>query len=205
MQALSFSLPSDRIIDAHLLPTLIDAFLADKTSQISEGAIKNYRFALHPFQLWWQEYPNIHHHELSESTLKQFFQWYEHEHTTASTGTKPSRYMLNKTAKLIRRLLAWAHKVGAIDQDVSLLCPLPSYEQSLKYYPDTDEINRLFCSLSGITRMRDAALFSLMVCTGARRFEVAEAMIPKSRVCTVIILFLRSNVRICGHYAKRLL
>lgn len=173
MGQLTLSLPTERLVDAKLLPSLIDAFLEEKSATISEGALKNYRFALSPFRTWWQEFPSIHKHELSEASLREFFQWYEHEHTS-STGSRASTYMLNKTARLIRRVLTWAHKVGAVDQDISTLCPLPNYEQGLKYYPDTDEINRLFASLSGVTRFRDAALFSLLVSTGARRFEVAS-------------------------------
>lgn len=176
MNQLALKLPTERIVDAKLLPSLIDAFLSEKASTISEGALKNYRFALSPFQTWWIEFPSIHKHELSESSLRDFFHWYEHEHT-ASTGARPSTYMLNKTAKLIRRVLTWAHKAGAVDQDISMLCPMPDYEQGLKYYPDTSEIKQLFWSLSGVTRFRDAAMFALMVSTGARRFEVAALLI----------------------------
>lgn len=172
MNRVILKMPEQTTVDASILPELYDAYLTTKAKSLSKAAIVNYKFALSPFLSWWLEHPEQHRHELTEVGFSQFFQWYECEFKR-ETGNPTSRYMLNKTAVNLQRFLKWAHQAGAVDRDLSALCPIPEYEQVNKFYPTNGEINALFENLEGVTRLRDAALFALAASTGARRMEIA--------------------------------
>jgi integrase len=173
---LALSLPQERIVEASNLAALIDAYIAEKQTTIDPTALRTYRANLRPFIEWWRVCPDQHGYVLSRSILRKFVDWLTAEYRS-SVGNPASDYMIEKCLVLVRRVLRWAHQVGAVSQDISELVPMYTAPEQEKYYPSTAELGAVMEVCSGDTKVRDMALWAFLIATGARRMEVAAATV----------------------------
>lgn len=175
---LALSLPQERIVEAGNLDAVIDAYIEDTRQSITPDALKNYQNHLRPFRRWWNEREDQHHRQLSRQTLRGYLQWLETEYTSVY-GDKPSEYAIDKTLKLVRRVLRWAHQRGCINQDISELVPSYTAHEQEKYYPEIHELDAILQSIYTPTYIRDTAIWCFLLSTGARRMEIASAQIDE--------------------------
>lgn len=185
MTTLSFALPTERVVEATNLSAVIDAYIADRKQVIDPAALKNYRRHLRPFQEWWNDHGDEHQHILSRQTLQLFMRWLATEYRS-SMGNKASDYTVEKTLALVRRVLRWAHTVGAVGQDISELVPSYTAPEAQKYYPGVADLSAMLDACGGASKLRDMALWAFLIATGARRFEVANAGIENLTFATTI-------------------
>lgn len=174
---LTLNVPTERRVDAELLPQVIDAYIASTERSITPKVLYNYQYHLAPFQQWWQKFPDQHKNTISPTTLQKFVDWYGSEYRTA-TGLPTSEHMMDKTLALIRRVLRWAHQQGAIGEDVSHLVPQKPSHPKPKYYPKIEELDRLVkAPADPYLGIRDTTIMAMLLATGCRRFELANAQI----------------------------
>jgi integrase len=171
-EMLSLGLPDEREVSAPQFHQFIDLFVEMKARKLTPGTITEYRVALSPFIEWWLDNSDHYNHMLSLSLFEDFFEWYTMSYCSPKLKSGATINMCHKTSALLRRVLRWAHRRGAITEDVSELVPAHSYEPAPPYFPTLDEINRLFLAPYGRDRIRDAAILAFMASTGCRREEV---------------------------------
>ncbi len=169
---LSLGLPDEREVSAPAFHTFIDLFIENKAKRLTKGTITEYRVALTPFIEWWLDNSESYNHMLSLQLFEDFFDWYTLIYVAPKLKSGATTNMCHKTSALLRRVLRWAHRRGAITEDVSELVPMHAYEPAPAYFPRLDEINRLMLAPVGSNRIRDAAILAFMASTGCRRDEV---------------------------------
>lgn len=186
MAPLTMTLPNERVVEAANLPTLVDAYLADCSARVAPQTMTNYRNHLYPFQVWWSECATEHKNTITRSNLRLFLEWLENGYTNRR-GDKATSYLIDKTLDHVRRFLEWTHDVGCVPQKISDL--LPAYENKSKrrYYPKSTDVQSMFDAVyDPIYRLRDAAVISFMLATGARLMESACAQIEHLEFATPI-------------------
>lgn len=191
---LSLSVPQERIVEASNLSAVIDMYMEDRRSEISPKAHKNYRIHLKRFRQWWQECADIHQNQLSEATMKHLVKWLEDDYLGAS-GEPATSYNIAHTLVLVRRVLRWAHDKGGISQDVSELVPIYDAKKRPKYWPKAPELERMINACAGMQRVRNMALWSFLISTGARRNEVSHAAVENLTFNTPL-----SDLRVGGDH-----
>lgn len=165
--------PSVRLVDAALLPSLVDDFLNAKRKQIADSSVDGYRSDLHPFLAWWKSRGTT---VLDDDSFVDMTRWIE-KHYLNGFGQPASPQMIWRTTKRVRQLLSWAHRKGYISVDITDMCPLYDDPGRDKYFPDAEDLQAMIDACNGDTRLRDVALILFAVATGARRFEIAAAEI----------------------------
>lgn len=170
---LSLSLPSLVEVEASQLPTLLDLYLDETQKRVRPSSFKvTYRY-IAPFQDWWSNHPYVHQNTLSKKTIAEFMEWYLHEYKPERVP-KTTEYMAHFMSETLRTFLRWLHQKGAVQENIVEICPLYEYTPpNDKYFPTINDLLAMFHICRGPNRIRDAALLSFMVETGARRFEVA--------------------------------
>lgn len=171
---LSLGLPDEREVNAPHFDHFIDLYIAFKSKKLAPGTITEYRSVLLPFIEWWLENGERYSYNLSLQLFEDFFDWYTLSYYSPKLKGPATINMCHKTSTLLRRVLRWAHRHGAVSEDVSELVPMHPYESAPQYFPRLDEILRLFLAPTGVNRVRDAAILAFMVSTGCRRDEVAR-------------------------------
>lgn len=182
---LSLTTPQERRVEASQLPSIIAAYIETTSRTVSPAALKNYARYTRLFMLWWES--SVHHHEniISRHTLALYVQWLRHEYE-APIGGHASEYTTKQALVVLRRVLRWAHAVGAVGQDISELVPTFEAARNAKYYPSVAELARLFEACDGATRVRDMSLLAFLLATGARRHEAACATVENVHFNTPI-------------------
>lgn len=176
MTALSLSMPAHHLVQAEQLSALVEAFLAEKRTEISQRTYTRYANDLVPFQQWWSLFPDEHHHELKKDTFTSFLAWCKKDYKN-SLGNPSSTYTLVKGTIRIRQFLNWLHTSGCVQVNITDMCPLLHDASGTKYYPDVEELQSLFASSYGPNRIRDTALMAFALTTGARRSEIEHSKI----------------------------
>lgn len=173
-------------MEAAALPSLLDAYLADCQIRIDPAAVKNYTNHLRPFREWWSRFAANYDYHLSRTSLQAFVDWLASDYRTVY-GQKVSPYAIAKAIALVRRFLRWCHQVGAVEQDISELVPDFETPHPGKYYPAVDELDAILkAPVDDHLRLRDTAIMAMLIATGARRFEIANAKIEHLTFATPI-------------------
>ena len=172
-------------VDCAVLPDLLELYLAAKRQDnaISARTEDSYRRHLAPFLVWFGARADK---ALSPETLTEFVAWMRAEHRTRY-GAHPAA---NTTAHAVVRLKGffnWCYKQNCTG-GVNLADWLPQARKvsSRLYFPDAAEMQRLFDAVRGLDRLRDLALFALLLSTGARRYEIAHAVVEHVQFNTPI-------------------
>ena len=175
-----------RQLDATHLVELLHAFLETKRSEIAEKSHTNYQIDLQPFITWWEAQDRS---VLDAAGVAAFLAYLRKDYRN-SFGKPASPQVMWRITKRLRQALDWGHTVGYIPVNVSSMIPVLPETTRLKYFPDPTEIHDLILCATGDTRLRDASIITMLVATGARRFELAEALIedvefvtPVTNVC----------------------
>lgn len=187
-----------RQIDATHLTALIDAFLDAKRHEVSAKSLTNYQIDLAPFATWWQAQNTT---TLDSARFAAFLAYLRTDWRN-SFGKKATPQVMWRITKRIRQVLDWGHAAGYIPVNVSSLVPVLPETTRLKYFPDATEIQDLVLVANGDTRLRDASIVTMLAATGARRFELAEALIEDVEFVTPVTN-LRSDADHSGHIHLR--
>lgn len=180
---LSLSIPTERQIEAHVLPELIAAYIAATKPNVTAKVLQNYQYHLNPFLLWWQKFSDQHQQTLSKSTLQLFVDWYAVEYRTV-TGLQTSDHMMDQTLSILRRVLRWS---GVTEDDANGVVPVHPSHPKPKYYPKIEELDRLIKAPSEPhLALRDMTIMAMLLATGCRRFELANATVENVHFNTSI-------------------
>ncbi|MGV0975795.1 MAG: tyrosine-type recombinase/integrase [Azonexus sp.] len=162
-------------LDATMLPELLEHYFLDKRGTVSDSTLACYREQLAPFLRWFDE--QCPDGTLSKVRLSEFAQWMRTDYRTRY-GTAPS---VNTAAHCVGRFKGfahWAYKAGCTGTvNLADWTPVMRKRTTSLYFPTVDELSRLFASPRGIDRLRDLALFALLLATGMRRMEAAAATV----------------------------
>jgi integrase len=164
--------PADnvRAINATHLTALVQSFLETKRQTLSAKSYTNYVIDLAPFLQWWEMQSEP---VLTQAGFSAFVAWLRYEWRN-SFGKPATAQVMWRVCKRLRQVLDWGHVNGYIPVSVSGMVPILPEMTKLKYFPEPDEIYELVMAADGDTRLRDASIITLLVATGARRFELAE-------------------------------
>lgn len=185
--ALMLTVPSQRVVEASTLPVIIEQYLAHCEKTVASEAQRNYRLHLRPLQKWWAEHPDQHENIISAATMDIFLAWLKTDYRNLYDD-KPSDHTISKALLLTRQVLRWAHRAGGIAQDVSDLVPRHSFAIKEKYYPSIMELETLIKSpVDPYLALRDTTIMALLLATGARRFELANALVENIHFNTPVL------------------
>jgi integrase len=161
-------------VDCALLPDLFELYLSAKQSDSSITPLTAtiYRGQVAPFMAWFNERADK---QLSPDLLAQFVAWMRTDYRTRY-GTTPAANTSAHCVTRLRTFFNWCYKQNCTG-GVNLADWLPTLKKrgSRLYFPDGDEMQRLFDAVTGIERLRDWAVFAFLLSTGARLYEVACA------------------------------
>ena len=171
---ITIAAPADvqRQLDATHLPALIDAFLETKRHEVSPKSLTNYTTDLDPFLTWQRLQESA---ILTPTAFASFAAWLRKDWRN-SYGKPATPQVVWRCTKRLRQVLDWGHAAGYIPVAVSGMVPSVPETSRLKYFPDADEIQQLVLAAGGESRLRDASIVTMLAATGARRFELAEAL-----------------------------
>lgn len=166
-------------VGAELLPQIIEAYLETK---VAEGAIAartadSYRNNLNPWFAFWEQCPDIHNYKLSADILQSAYEWMQDEYRNSLNRPAHHNSLVHCWIKL-KQVFNWAF-VNNCTENVNLTewCPHVDRVDSPQYFPDVEDMKALFAQPAGNDRLRDLATMAFMLSTGARRYEVANALI----------------------------
>lgn len=161
-------------INAAALPHCLDLFILERDRRnLDPRTVENYRHQLQPFRDWWQARGDP---ILSEEALAAFWLWLSTEWITAAGGP-PAPSTLHTVARRVRQFLRWLHRTARLPVDVSDWMYIPHLPDSPQRFLSRDDLQAVLDAVpAGPLRLRDYATLSLLVETGARRFEVAELL-----------------------------
>jgi len=155
------------------LADLFDTYLAQPS--LKESSRTDVRVTTRFFRRWWQECSDEHHYILSADTFAMYMDWLPENYTTRRNRNYNPQKMLNKTFRLLKRVFRWAHRMGAVDVDLSLIVPgikRPSYKA---FFAEPEDIKSLLANVqSEKHRGRDVAVVAFLAATGCRRQEAAN-------------------------------
>lgn len=172
-QMLSLTLPTQREIHAPDLIDFIDLYLDHMSTRLTRGSMTHYRMNLRGFRQWWATHADKYNDTLSPTMFEDFLTWYSSEFQGQKIKDGATPYMIREAAVMLRRVLIWAHKNGAITEDVRSIVPMPHYDYRPTYFPALDEISHILQVPQDDFRIRDTAIMALMASTGCRRGEVS--------------------------------
>lgn len=158
-----------------LLPDLLEIYLAAKRrdNAISARTEDSYRGHLSPFLQWFAARIDK---SLSPESLSDFIAWMRVDYRTRFDHSPAA----NTTAHCVTRLKGlfnWCYRENCTG-GVNLADWLPQMRKvsSRMFFPNPAEMQRMFDAVHGVDRLRDWALFAVLLSTGARRYEVAHAV-----------------------------
>lgn len=185
--ALVLTVPSQRVVEASTLPAIIEKYLAECERTVASEALRNYKLHLRPLLKWWTEHPDQHEHIISAATMDKFLSWLKTD--CRNLYDEPlSDHTISKALLLTRQVLRWAHRQGGIAQDVSDLVPRHTFAIKEKYYPSIMELEELIKSPADpYLALRDQTIMAMLLATGARRFELANAQAENVHFNTPIL------------------
>ena len=168
---LSLKMPQAHEIHAPAFAEFIDLYLKAKSKTISTRSLATYQSKLRGFREWWNVNAADYNHVLSCELFSDFFEWFATEFHSHKTGKGATAYMQYETAAVLRRILRYAHRTGALSEDVSSIVDLAPYSVKPVYFPTLDDINAIMAAPDDGLRIRDTALMAIMCSTGCRREE----------------------------------
>lgn len=119
--------------------------------------------------------------------MDKFLSWLKTEFRNLY-NEQPSDHTISKALLLTRQVLRWAYKHGGVPQDVSDLVPRHSFQIKEKYYPSIFELESLIKSpIDPYLSLRDSTIMAMLLATGARRFELANAVVENVHFNTPIL------------------
>lgn len=163
-------------VDCALLPELLEMYLADKRrdNAISARTEESYRGHLAPFLQWFDGRADK---SLSPDAFAEFIRWMRTDYRTRY-DTVPAANTVAHAVVRLKGLFNWCYKQNCTG-GVNLADWLPHMRKvsSRQFFPNAGEMQRMFDAVAGVDRLRDWALFALLLSTGARRYEVAHAIV----------------------------
>lgn len=165
--------PQPPTIRAEVLPDLFELYLEERIreGEIAESTVQSYRVQIAPFMAWFAQRPDK---TLDPYILGEYTRWLRHDFRTTK-GEKPAPNTYKHSLDRLRSLLLWCFKRNCIPVNMSDWLPRPRSFSKQAYFPEIDELQRLFDSITGIARIRNWALLALLISTGARIYEVSQA------------------------------
>lgn len=162
-------------VAAENLNTLYGAYL-DHCMRfgVKPGTITNYQNQIRPFFAWWQEYAATHEGTFSRIAGAEFVRWLKFDHRTRY-NKRPSQNTIRTVVRRVRQYLIWLHTERYVAIDMSVWLPLPAPSKPPKTTVTIQDINAMFAACKGLARVRNMALLALLIDTGVRRIEAANA------------------------------
>lgn len=174
---LKLEMPKEITVQAQGFDEFILHYLSTKEGEVHPGSMRGYQSQVQPFITWWRDNAADFDYQLTERLFDAYFEWYRTEFRSGKTKKPASRYMINSSGAMLRRILRWAHAKGAISQDVSELVRIHEYNAPPQYFPTLDDVYAIMHVPSDQLRMRDAAYMGLLASTGCRRVEGATLQV----------------------------
>lgn len=162
-------------IDASLLSELASVYLAHVQATRSAQTAINYGHHLAPFFWWWDRYGPAHGHILTQNALQACYTWLMQDYRTTK-GAVPALATLHSTATRIRMFLHWLYTTRRLPIDIAGWMQLPPAPEPRARYLTLAQCQALFDACTGVLRVRDQATLALLLGTGCRQFEAAEAL-----------------------------
>jgi len=162
-------------IDAALLADLVTVYLDHIRTTKAEQTTINYGHHLAPFLQWWSHYGPSHRYTLTQDALQACYSWLMRDYRT-SRGKPPALATIHSTATRVRMFLRWLYTSQRLPIDISSWMPLPPPPEPKQRYLALEQCQTLFDACSGVLRVRDQAMLALLLGTGCRQFEAAEAL-----------------------------
>lgn len=162
-------------LDAALLPEILELYFEAKRAEIAPRTLHSYRNQLAPFLAFWEQQADFHQHRLSQDVLAEAVRWIRSDYRN-SRGTPAAPHSVADCIVRMKQFFKWAYQnncTGPID--LTKWTPARKHVEGRLYFPDVEEMRRLFAAPSGLDRIRDLALFAFLLSTGARLFETARA------------------------------
>lgn len=174
--------------DATLLPQIINLYFEDKIERgkVSQSTITNYRTYLRPWNVFWEKRSDLHQHRISREIFMIAVNWVRHEYVCSRNRQIDENSVVQCFLRL-RQILKWAYEVGCTSNvNLADWCPLLKPVPVKSLFPTTEELQEIFSSPAGESRLRDLALMAFLLSTGARRMEVANAQVELLNFQTAI-------------------
>lgn len=177
MNTLQLSLkPQQTVIQAQHLDELIDVYLDDVRGTIDDQSVVSYHYQLAPFRQWWRATGAGRDCILTERAFADFLPWAKANYRTAR-GRRASAATMRSTCTRVRQFLKWLHQRGYLPSDVHKWAPMVAKPTTRRRFLTLDQCRQLFDAVpSGALQYRDRAVLAFLLATGARRFEVANAL-----------------------------
>lgn len=166
--------PQVEPVDGTNLESHVTAWIEEKRITVSVITVNNYSHRLKPLLSWWTANGSRYDWGLTPQTFTDFRHWLETVYTDAN-GNRPAEATIHTYCTTVRNFLHWLHHSHRLEIEISHWISLPSKPEPRGRYLTLDECQRLFDACSGTLKIRDWSMLALLLGTGSRCFEAAEA------------------------------
>lgn len=152
----------------------LETWIREKEGEVSTITAENYRNRVRPLLLWWTATGPACNWAITPATLKQYRHWLERDYRD-SNNHQPAPATVHTYCATVRIFLHWLYESQRLPVSIAHWVSMPEKPRGRGKFLDLGECQELINAASGPLKIRDWTMIAVLLGTGCRCFEAAEA------------------------------